>query len=113
MAEQLQAIEQRRMEVLQQTALALNHELNTAASIIELQLQLLDRRSGGDERLEKPMRQIHESLERMTRFVQALKQIRRIVLTDYVSGVKMLDVEKSLAEDERPATSETSTAPNP
>ncbi len=110
MAEQLQAVEKRRMEVLQQVALALNHELNTAASIIDLQLHLLSRRSAGDENLEKTMRQIREGLARMTRFVQDLKHVRRIVLTDYIAGVKMLDVEKSLAEEQderqadRPAT---------
>lgn len=100
LAGQLQVNEQRKLETLQQVALTLSHELNNAAAIIELQLQLLDRQSGGNPALEKCARQIHDSLGRMTRTVELLKQIRRIVLTDYVSGVKMLDLEKSATTDE-------------
>ena len=35
----------------------------------------------------------------MTHTVQALKSVRRIVLTDYLPGVKMLDLERSQASD--------------
>jgi nitrate/nitrite-specific signal transduction histidine kinase len=98
LAGQLQANEQRKLETLAQVAATLNHELNTAVAIIELQLQLLSRQAGGNVRVEKCARQIHESLARMTRTVELLKRVRRIVLTDYVSGVKMLDLEKSAQE---------------
>ena len=94
MAGQLQAAEQRRLEVLGQVAVALNHELNNAISIIELQLRLARRRTG-DRGLEQNLQQIAESLGRITRVVASLRQARRIVLTDYVGGTKMLDLEKS------------------
>jgi hypothetical protein len=35
----------------------------------------------------------------MTHTVEALKRVRRIVLTDYVEGVKMLDLQRSVEED--------------
>ncbi len=98
LAGQLQANERRKLEMLGQVALTLNHELNNAAAIIELQLQLLSRQAPGNLQLEKCARQIHDSLERMTRTVELLKRVRRIVLTDYVSGVKMLDLERSVQE---------------
>ncbi|MHC5009105.1 MAG: hypothetical protein ACYTGF_17300 [Planctomycetota bacterium] len=47
----------------------------------------------------KPLRQIHQSLGRMADTIDALKRVRKIVLTDYLSGVKMLDLERSVAED--------------
>ena len=100
LAAQLQANEQRKLEMLGQVALALNHELNNAAEIIELQLQLASRQSSGNPSLEKCARQIRDSLNRMTRTVELLKQVRRIVLTDYVSGVKMLDLERSASPEE-------------
>ena len=100
LAAQLQANEQRKLEMLGQVALALNHELNNAAEIIELQLQLAGRQSSGNPSLEKCARQIRDSLNRMTRTVDLLKQVRRIVLTDYVSGVKMLDLERSASPEE-------------
>ena len=95
LAENLQASERRKLEMLGQVALALNHELNNAMAIIELQLDLLNRSTRGNEGQEKYLRQIRESLKRMTRAVEALKRVRRIVLTDYVAGVQMLDLEKS------------------
>lgn len=98
LARQLQANEQRRLETLGHAALTLNHELNNAMAIIELQLQLLKRSTRGDAMQEKYLNQIHQSLRRMTQTVESLKRIRRIVLTDYTEGVKMLDLDRSTQE---------------
>ena len=40
-----------------------------------------------------------ESLRRMAGTVESLKRVRRIVLTDYISGTKMLDLPRSIAGD--------------
>lgn len=98
LAERLQANEQRKLETLMQTAVMLNHELNNASAIIALQLQLLRRQNVGKEATEKALRQIHDSLERMTRTVESLKRVRRIVLTNYSADTKMLDLEQSTRE---------------
>jgi signal transduction histidine kinase len=100
LAEQLQTNEQRKMETLQQVALTLNHELNNAASIIGLQLEKFARSSGGDPRHSQQLREIRKALERMTGIAEALKRVRRIVLTEYVGGLKMLDLEQSLQADD-------------
>lgn len=99
LAEQLGANEQRRLETLGQVALTLNHELNNAVAIIELQLTLMRRRSDNAPAFERSLHEIHQSLRRMARVIEALKHVRRIVLTDYVGGVKMLDLERSVQED--------------
>lgn len=99
LAEQLQAHEQHKVEVLAQVARTLNHGLNNAIAIIELQLTLLQDNVNGREGTEKRLRQIRENLERMTRTVQSLKHIRRIVLTEYPDGEKMLDLEQSIQTD--------------
>lgn len=116
LAEQLQHNEQRRIEALQQMALTLNHELNNAMSVIELQLRLL-RRSAGDEASACCLMQIRRSLERMSGVVESLKHIRRIVLTDYIDGVKMLDLARSLEAEqagraEAPADADPSVPPH-
>jgi HAMP domain-containing protein len=99
MAQQLQTSEERKLETLGQVALTLNHELNNAISIIEMQLGLLSRRAGGDDPgFAKPLLEIRQSLARMARTVEQLKRVRRIVLTDYVQGAKMLDLERSVEE---------------
>jgi signal transduction histidine kinase len=99
LASKLQASEQRKVEMLHQAAVMLNHELNNAGSIIQLQLQLLSRQSGNRPALEKCLREIHEGLDRMTTTVQSLKNVRRIVLTDYAPGTKMLDLQRSLTDE--------------
>ena len=96
LAEQLQTNEQRRIETLTQVAVTLNHELNNAMNIIELQLKLLDRRAGGDSSFETCLKQIRDNLHRMTETVESLKHVQRIVLTDYVAGTKMLDLQRSV-----------------
>ena len=96
LAKRIQESEQRRMEMLGQVALTLNHELNNAIAIIELQLQILGRQADGNDRFETCLRNIKENLHRMAETVESLKHIRRIVLTDYISGVRMLDLQKSV-----------------
>ena len=100
LAEKLQENERRKIETLTQTAVMLNHELNNASAIIKLQLQLLRRQSAGNPAFERALYQIHESLERMTRTLESLKRVRRIVLTNYTADTKMLDLEKSTMESE-------------
>jgi len=93
---QLASSEQHELDTLQRVALTLNHELNNALATIELQLELLGRKAGTVESAQKFTRQIREGLARMRTTVDSLKNVRRIVLTDYVAGVKMLDLEQSV-----------------
>lgn len=100
LAEQLETNEQRKTETLHQLAVTLNHGLNNAIAIIELQLRLLDRQSGSNPTLAAHLREIRTCLGRMTGIVASLKHIRRIVLTDYMPGQKMVDLERSVEYSE-------------
>jgi signal transduction histidine kinase len=116
MAEELQASEKRRMEILGQVALSMNHELNNVINIIELQLTLVSKNADPTGGLECHLKQIRQSLGRMTRVVESLRHARRIVLTDYIAGMKMLDVERSAqasdaADEEISVTSATESHP--
>jgi signal transduction histidine kinase len=116
LAAELQANERRRVEMLGMAALALNHELNNAMGMIELQLQLLSRRAPDPARLERCLRRIGEGLSRMSGVVESLKHVKRIVLTEYVEGTKMLDLQRSTAEqapsDDDDDTSEQAAPPS-
>jgi len=105
LAEDLQVSEARKMEVLSQTAVMINHELNNAMAVIQLQLQRLGRDPAISPETTAKLRDIEQSLQKMTKTVQSLKNVRRIVLTDYVPGLKMLDLEKSTAIDAELASS--------
>ncbi|MCY2930689.1 MAG: HAMP domain-containing protein [Planctomycetota bacterium] len=104
LAERVQRHEKQRMEVISQMGLTLNHDLNNALAVVELQLQMLGQRSGGDDKVKLCLRQIRENLNRMTATLESLKHIKRIVLTDYIAGVKMLDLHRS-TQIEPPASS--------
>jgi signal transduction histidine kinase len=95
LTERLESNERRRMETLQQVAVAVNHELNNCVATIELQLRLAGRYAPECPGLDKSLRQINQSLQRITSAVQSLKNVRRIVLTDYLPGTKMLDLQRS------------------
>jgi two-component system, OmpR family, sensor histidine kinase BaeS len=99
LAQRLQRNEERKIEVLQQVAVAINHELNNALAIIELQLSTISRRAAQCPGLEKCLHEIHESLEKVTQTTHSLQQVRRIVLTDYLPGTKMIDLEKSIRQE--------------
>lgn len=96
LAEQLQANEERKAEALRQLAVTLNHDLNNAMTTIEMQLRLLDRQSGSSTNLAKYFQDIQLTLARMSRTVASLKNIRRVVLTEYLDGQKMVDLERSV-----------------
>ena len=106
LAARLAADERMRLETLGQVATTLNHELNNVLSIIEMQLQLLSRKSGEVAGVQKYAGQIRASLARMAGTLEALKHVRRIVLTDYTSGVKMLDLARSVRDEDEPAPAE-------
>lgn len=107
LAAELQANERRRVETLGMAALTLNHELNNAMGMIELQLQLLARRGSDQAAVERCLRCIGEALARMSGVVESLKHVKRIVLTDYVEGTKMLDLQKSTEQDAPPDPEQT------
>lgn len=101
LAEHLQQNEKQQMNVLAQVGLTLNHELNNAMATMELQLGMLGRGASGDLQAERRLRTIHESLNRMKETVQSLKNVRRIVLTEYSPGMQMLDLAQSLRGEEQ------------
>jgi signal transduction histidine kinase len=100
LGEQLQLNEERKVKALQQLAVTLNHELNNVINAIDMQLQLMGRRSGGDPALAAQLGGIHQNLERMARTVASLREVRRVVLTDYLPGQTMLDLPRSTAPDD-------------
>jgi HAMP domain-containing protein len=99
LAERIQEAEQRRMETIGQMALTLNHELNNAIAAIQMQLQVMGRGAANSEKLATCLKQVQEDLREMAKTVESLKHIRRIVLTDYIEGVKMLDLERSTRDE--------------
>ncbi|MFT5424507.1 MAG: HAMP domain-containing protein [Phycisphaerales bacterium] len=95
MAQTLQTNEAQRIETLHQVARTLNHELNNAIAIIELQLRLVQKSPGYDSASGVQLQRIHEALSHMNKTIVSLKDVRRVVLTEYIEGVQMLDLKLS------------------
>lgn len=102
LAEQLETNEERKAETVRQLAVTLNHDLNNAMAVIEMQLGLLARRSATNPTLGQPLVEIRANLAQMSETVASLKNIRRVVLVDYIPGQKMLDLPRSVAPTETP-----------
>lgn len=100
LAAQLAANEERKMETLRQVAVALNHDLNNTLAAIELELRLVDLQTGGNPRLTERFQRMHQSLARVAKAVRSLTEVRRIVLTEYMPGQMMLDLERSVSSDD-------------
>ena len=97
MAEELQSLDERRIETLHQVARTLSHNLNNAIEIIDLQLHLMARSSVDNlSKMAQPLKEIHTTLLRMSKTIDSLAQVKQIILTDYLEGVKMLDLEQSM-----------------
>jgi signal transduction histidine kinase len=110
LAEQLKANEQRKMETLRQVAVALNHDLNNTLAAIELELRLADLQTGGDPKLAERFKRMHKSVARVAKAVRSLAEVRRIVLTEYMPGQLMLDLERSVSDGDAPAASDVPSA---
>lgn len=102
LADQLAANEQRKVTALQQLAVTLNHELNNIINIIEFQLRLLNRKTGGSPELAVQLGEIHGNLERMAGIIASLRSVRRVVVNDYIPGETMLDLPKCIEPDDGP-----------
>ncbi len=102
LAEQLEMNEERKIETLRQVARTLNHELNNAIGIIELQLRMVAKSPGYDDTSGQQLQRIHDALRHMNQTMMSLTHVRRVVLMDYIEGVKMLDIKLSTQPDSPP-----------
>lgn len=107
LADQLALNEQKKVKALQHLAVTLNHEVNNVINAIELQLQIVNRRASLDSQLCARFADIHANLERIARTIASLRNVRRIVLTDYMPGEPMLDLQRSTAVDDLPIATRT------
>lgn len=99
MAEELGALEGRKVQAMRHLAVTLNHELLNIISSIDMQLRLVDRKSGSDPAMAERLRDIHESLGRLAKTIASLRNVRRVVLTEYLPGEMMLDLPLSVADE--------------
>jgi len=98
---QARLLEAERQAAITETAVSINHEINNPLCSIlgNTQLILMDK-----ERLEpgmvKKLKRIEKEIIRIQRVAERLAHITRPVLTEYVGGKRMLDLESSGIDEE-------------
>ena len=96
----MELIEKAKVSIINDTAVAVNHEINNPLTAILGNAQLLLAKSEGlsDETKEK-LKVIEKSALRIQDITQKLMKIKKPFSKEYAGGVKMLDIEKSSQEE--------------
>jgi len=85
-----------RNEAIRETAVTLNHKINTPLSTIILKAELLLRKNKDlDKDTKKGLMTIQEEVEKIHKTMNRLSALENAKTTDYVDDVKMIDLGRS------------------
>jgi signal transduction histidine kinase len=93
------AIEGERVAVVSQVAVAIRHEVNNALATIMAEAQLLQHDEESAEERHSSARHILDMARRVRDSMDRLATLTRAPVTDYVPGVKMIDLEALQKDD--------------
>lgn len=87
----------KRLSVLREVAVGLNHEINNPLTVILATSELLERKLSGrvDNGIIKRLRSIQSQCERIKEIVAKVSAIVRPVSSEYYCGMRMIDVHRS------------------
>ena len=90
------AVKEARVEAIRETAVTLNHKINTPLSTIMLKTELLLRtKKGLDEDMKKGLLMIQDEVGRIYETIGRLRSLYNAESVEYLKGIKMIDIEKS------------------
>lgn len=93
-------VEAQRLDVVHEMVVALNHEMNQPIAVTSSLLQMIIKKMReGVKPTVKGMEMIHKQIMKISELLSQIHHIKRIVTTDYIKGIKMIDLKKSLEEE--------------
>lgn len=93
---QAQLLDAERLAAITETAISINHEINNPlCSILGNTQLILMTKEKLDKKTIRKLQSIEKEIMRIQKIARKLSEITRPVLKEYVSGTRMLDVEKS------------------
>jgi PAS domain S-box-containing protein len=93
---QAQLLDAERLAAITETAISINHEINNPlCSILGNTQLILMTKEKLDKKTVRKLQSIEKEIMRIQEIARKLSEITRPVLKEYVSGTRMLDVEKS------------------
>ncbi len=90
-------IEAQKLETLRQTAVSVCHEINNPLCSISANAEILKTAvSGTDKKLVRKIDIIIKEVDRINRVVDKLMRATKVVSTEYIPGIEMLDLDESV-----------------
>jgi DNA-binding response OmpR family regulator len=94
---QKQLIEARKLETLAQIAVSVNHEINNPLCSISANAEMLKTHiNNSDDAVFRKIDIILKEVDRIKQVISKLSNATRVISMEYISGVKMLDLNKSI-----------------
>ena len=94
---QKQLIEARKLETLAQIAVSVNHEINNPLCSISANAEMLRTHiDSADDGVLRKIDIILKEVDRIKQVISKLSNATRVISIEYISGVKMLDLNKSI-----------------
>ncbi len=94
-------IEARKLETLAQIAVSVNHEINNPLCSISANAEMLRASIGnGNEIALHKVDIILKEVDRIKQVISKLSSATRVISMEYISGIKMLDLNKSAQDNE-------------
>lgn len=91
------AVKQARVEAIRETAVTLNHKINTPLSTIMLKTELLLRtKKGLDEDMKRGLLMIQDEVGRIYETIGRLRSVCNARSIQYLEDIKMIDIEKPI-----------------
>ena len=88
-------IQSRRLSAISEIIISINHEINNPLTIIYGVVQSLMAMSEADKAVKKKISTIKEQTERIASVTNRLSNIRKDIVTNYVNGMQMIDIQKA------------------
>ena len=88
-------IQEEKKDLLNQTIISLNHEINNPLSIISMEAQMLQqKRETNESKMESRLFKIEQNIERIKKILEKISSLNvdNLPLTEYISGKKMINL---------------------
>ena len=96
---QKQRMDMQRLEAVNNMVITINHNMNQNLTVIYNYLQIISEKLKGDTTLEKYLNTMRSEVEGLIEVVRKITKIKDIQTIEYVDGVQMIDLEKSIRGD--------------
>ena len=97
---EIEIIKKKELEAISSMVVTINHEINQPLTGICSYADLLKKASKDNPDLLRYSEKIHEQSMRLSELIKRISDITRVEMTEYIDGTKMLDLSKSITDED-------------